>query len=1181
MKNKSIFKIILTLFLSFCMVNSTFTLSLDVNNGMLLVRNTTEAYSSQLDSNNNRVYVFNYTGNPEEILLPPGRYCMEAWGARGGNYGMNTYSGYMSVSGGNGAYVKGEIMLMKDTKFYAFVGGAGQDNGMTGGYNGGGNAGGNGGFGAGGGGATDIRYGGTSLYDRILVAGGGGGSGANSAYGGGTINGEGYTGDWPTWFGGRQCTSGTPATQVKGGTGGYYGSYNSYIGSNGLNGSMGIGGSGGESGGSEAYIANGGGGGGGYYGGGGGGGSWCHGTGNFGCGSSGSGGSSFISGYPDCNAVNISGQHTGQPKHYSGLEFSNSAMTSATNNGNGKIKITYITADPSLTSVAVFKKENKQIYFSGKVNDRDLGDALTIKYIIDDGEESELKNTFISDGIDKEFISDDINVGELSKGEHTISIWALDNKGGISTVSKLSFTIDDPVKLAIKDDDSSQTKAHLLIYDQSEDFYQYQITCNSLYVTETGSLTSSPTWIARDSSTTCSSIIVKELLPENKYVFGIRARKATGEDSYTYSSITYETTLKYLPSPENVNLRPYSNQVVLSWTPVEGAKFYSVEADGIVSTTSALYFAHTGLISNTTHSYRLRTEKLQASGEWSNLLRVKTLPVLPAAPSELTVKATGTTIKVSWQPLEGVVAYEVEFDGQTESVKEPEYFKKGLNKRSQHSLRVRAKNLAGYGNWSNIYTQMTSSGELQSAPENIEYRQTDTTITIKWDDVLDAEYYEVAEISREVIGQIIDNGPATSCEIKGLSPGTSYTYLIRARNRGDEGMAPWGRITVTTYPLGTPGNILAHESDRSIIFTWDKVSNAESYVVIINKIIDSEHIQFVNKISGIVSNTYTCEQLEPETDYIYNVKAVNSVGESAWSEERTAATLPVKPQIPQMVKAIVSDVTINISWQSVPDAEGYDVDLNGVLLENDNSTTYKYTQLIPDTPYKYRIRARNSGVEGEWSEFQEIRTMPGKPQIPKDITVKSSQTGANITWQTEPGADSYDLEISQLQDDGSTKIIKLINSISNTSYTHRKLNKGEEYRYRIRTKNVQGISPWSGDIINNAIKAQCKKGSTLDLGLTATDVVDFTSYEMVVTYNPGVVEVADLSTLTGAAELTAGKIEGTGITIKEFSQGRIVFVVDKAVTPGEAWTGVINGIKFKARETGGTTITYTVFTRQE
>ena len=51
------------------------------------------------------------------------------------------------------------------------------------------------------------------------------------------------------------------------------------------------------------------------------------------------GGSSFISGHPGCNALNASGSHTGQPVHYSGLQFYNTSMKAGARSGNGLIRI--------------------------------------------------------------------------------------------------------------------------------------------------------------------------------------------------------------------------------------------------------------------------------------------------------------------------------------------------------------------------------------------------------------------------------------------------------------------------------------------------------------------------------------------------------------------------------------------------------------------------------------------------------------------------------------------------------------------------------------------------------------------------------------------------------------------------------------------------------------------------
>lgn len=196
---------------------------------------------------------FNFTGNVQSWTVPP---CVTSIsvtmaGADGGG-----------TSGGNGAVISGTLAVTPGQVLNIYVGGTGTCNTNSGGgWNGGGtgkaaNSGANGS--CGGGGATDIRIGGTALANRVMVAAGGGGMG------GGTQDAAGGAGGCATGatginsFGG----GGTGGTQTSGGVGGNpWGS-----GQNGAPGSLGNGGAGATD---NCYNNSpGGGGGGGLYGGG-------------------------------------------------------------------------------------------------------------------------------------------------------------------------------------------------------------------------------------------------------------------------------------------------------------------------------------------------------------------------------------------------------------------------------------------------------------------------------------------------------------------------------------------------------------------------------------------------------------------------------------------------------------------------------------------------------------------------------------------------------------------------------------------------------------------------------------------------------------------------------------------------------------------------------------------------
>ncbi|HBF4158650.1 TPA: hypothetical protein KOG59_003710 [Clostridioides difficile] len=146
------------------------------------------------------VYEFNYTSAEQSVVLPPGKYKFECFGACGGNY-------YDFVQCAKGGYTAGSLILKENTTLHVYVGQSGYCKGVNGietcrsGFNG---AGGittykstsDGYYSLAGGGATDIRLiGGNwdnlqSLLSRIIVAGGGGGGSGNShdsiGHGGGT-----------------------------------------------------------------------------------------------------------------------------------------------------------------------------------------------------------------------------------------------------------------------------------------------------------------------------------------------------------------------------------------------------------------------------------------------------------------------------------------------------------------------------------------------------------------------------------------------------------------------------------------------------------------------------------------------------------------------------------------------------------------------------------------------------------------------------------------------------------------------------------------------------------------------------------------------------------------------------------------------------------------------------------
>lgn len=279
---------------------------------------------------------------PYEVSFSPGLYQIELWGAQGG-YNITEF-------GARGAYTKGTLKTKKPIHGFIFLGERGTRSGPST-YNGGGH-----GsvhptlpetFAGSGGGASDFRlkFGSwddrSSLLSRIMIAGGGAGDHIweqkiLGGYGG-LIgqNGSIYTNADL----GHPITIPTGGTQTSGGLGTRSDWHN------GTDGQLGIGGATQES-------RHGSGAGGGYYGGGGG--SWTHLR-----VTAGGGGSSFISGHPECVAIDQNGSPTDSSIHFSKIKFENTEIINGSTNlpmsvfgsydGFGMAQITVLFSIPECT----------------------------------------------------------------------------------------------------------------------------------------------------------------------------------------------------------------------------------------------------------------------------------------------------------------------------------------------------------------------------------------------------------------------------------------------------------------------------------------------------------------------------------------------------------------------------------------------------------------------------------------------------------------------------------------------------------------------------------------------------------------------------------------------------------------------------------------------------------------
>ncbi|MCZ8518601.1 MULTISPECIES: RCC1 domain-containing protein [Paenibacillus] len=750
---------------------------------------------------------------------------------------------------------------------------------------------------------------------------------------------------------------------------------------------------------------------------------------------------------------------------------------------------------------------------------------------------------------------EDYTVSSLTPNtKYPIKFESKDGNGQTASWEKEVYT--KAQKPVVSAEQITETTANIVVQDNNPEGTQYQFMSGGLYISSDSTLGTSPDWITLQSK----SMKVSGLTSGASYAFQVKARNDIGEETESVLTGSFTTLTTKLSIPAGIRTSATENQIALSWEPVQGATAYQVQideqTDSIQVDSAVLSYVHANLSASENHSYRVRAVRNDQVSEWSDKVDGQTLETFVSTSPELIVTASSTATLVAWAPVADALAYELEVNGEVKRLGVvTSYEHNKLIPGTRHTYRIRSITASGTSSWGPVKDILTS----MTAPDFNTAIRTSTTnskITLSWDTVLDAQGYEV-----ESDGTVTDNGASTFVEVSGLEPTSTHTFRVRSTNAA--GASGWsGLLTISTNLLDTPVNLVSEEDVNSVKVDWDAVTDASGYEIMI----DEELLDAGNH------TTYTKSGLTPETMHTFKIRAKNQKGFSGWSEPLSVSTLPVKPGMPTKVDAIAGKDIVTITWDAVGDADAYEVELDGlVVVESYEGTQYTDILLDPVSTHTYRVRAKNVAIEGDWSPVITVTTLPGTPEWPKGIHITSSGSVVNVAWAAEPGATGYNIEVDGTSIDVGTK----------TQYQHRRLIPGKEYQYRLQTRNKIGISDWSGLIKNNTISARLSKGKTVDLGLTAADVVDFSQYLLTVTYDPNAVDVVDLSRLTAQKELTTGKIEGTDIRIVEFTPGKITFVSDKAVTVGESWTGVINSIQFKAKVSGGSPITYTVITKKE
>ena len=327
---------------------------------------------------------------------------------------------------------------------------------------------------------------------------------------------------------------------------------------------------------------------------------------------------------------------------------------------------------------------------------------------------------------------------------------------------------------------------------------------------------------------------------------------------------------------------------------------------------------------------------------------------------------------------------------------------------------------------------------------------------LTWNAVYGATSYRIYRSTSKGSGySLLGTTTATSYTNTGAKAGTTYYYRVKACN--DAGLSPYSNIvsgqvkTVTPKPAAPVVKIGNSASSGKPMLTWNAVSGATSY-----KVYRATSQNGTYSLLGTVTATsYTNTGAKAGTTYYYKVKAVNSAGESAYSNvvsgRATVTTLTMghsstsgKPQL---------------TWKAVSGATSYKVyratTKNGAysVINTTKARTYTNTGAALGTTYYYKVEALNAA--GKSMGFSAV--VDGKVAPVLAVRYSSVSGKPQLTWKAVPGATEYQVYRSTQQNSGYSKI----NTTTATSYVNTGAKAGTTYYYRIVAVKGTAVSDFS------------------------------------------------------------------------------------------------------------------------
>lgn len=526
----------------------------------------------------------------------------------------------------------------------------------------------------------------------------------------------------------------------------------------------------------------------------------------------------------------------------------------------------------------------------------------------------------------------------------------------------------------------------------------YQVTCYD-YATKKWAT-------AVEVSDTTNSYQWKGLKGSTIYAFKVRSFFTSTKGTRVYGP--YCTSIKYKTRPEKVAVSvsaTTTSSIALKWNALVGADGYriyrlnaSTNKYELLADQKTTTYTNKNLKTGKKYTYKIAAYSLNASTRYYGANNIYEVATNPAKTTGLKFETAGvgdTYLTAKWTKVSGASGYQIRVyksDGKTlyktltsttNSLKITGLSAATVYKVKVHAFITPASGRTSYGSYSSLVTQTTRAKTVAAEVKSV----STTAISIQWDKVPGVSGYRIYSYNTSTKEYTLLKNVSSSTfsyTRSGLKAGKTYYFSVRPYRTysGFTYMSAYGRVlTVATKPVTVTGLVRANATTDSVSLNWNAVSGASQYrVYCYNKSGTCVKSGFSSK------NSYTMSGLAAGT-YTFKVRAIRkTVDYDSYSAYSAAVEVCTKPEA--ITEVTVSDqnfdaeagtATTTLSWDAVPNASGYRIELYDATGEKKLSmklfsdASFIFEGQAIGQEYKVRVCAYTTvGGKNYYSDYKEF-----------------------------------------------------------------------------------------------------------------------------------------------------------------------------------------------------------------